>query len=185
MAAEFADDPGTRLAARLPRADVLAGGRAPVLARTAQAAADDAVARARAARRRAVARLRHAGRRPAGAVGAARAPPHRRSGDEPAGGDRRARMAHGPPDRELLSARGQAALARRRVAVLRGDGRRPAPPRPRGRGAVALVARARQRGLTRRRPAPRRRERADDAGLRGRALTNPDASFCRDASILV
>ena len=50
LAAELADDPGARLAARHARADVLARGGAARLARARQAAADDALPRARAAR---------------------------------------------------------------------------------------------------------------------------------------
>ncbi len=79
LAAELAGDPGARLAAGIARADVLAGGRPAVLARAAEAPANDALALARAARRRAVPRLRHAGRRPAGPVDAARLPAPRQS----------------------------------------------------------------------------------------------------------
>ena len=51
LAAELADDPAARLAARHARADVLARGGTAVVARAGQAAAHDAVAGARAARR--------------------------------------------------------------------------------------------------------------------------------------
>ena len=103
LAAELADDPGARLAARHPRADVLARGGPAVLARAAQTAAHDALAGSRSARRRAVARLRHARRRPAGAVGAARPRASCRPWARPAGGDRRARVAHRSPDLVVLS----------------------------------------------------------------------------------
>src|SRR5205807_5344633 len=106
-----ADDPGTRVAAWDTRADVLARGGPAVVARAGQAAAHDALARARAARRRAVARLRNARRRPAGAVGTARARPSRRPQAQPAGGDRRAGVAHRPPHLVVLSARRRAAVA--------------------------------------------------------------------------
>ena len=49
LAAELADDPGARLAARHARADVLARGGTAVVARAGQAAAHDALAGARAA----------------------------------------------------------------------------------------------------------------------------------------
>jgi len=117
LAAELADDPGARLAARDACADDLARAGAAVLARSREAAAHDALAWARAARRRAVARVRHARRRPAGAMGAARARPPRRPRAQPAGGDRRARVAHRPPDLVLLPARRRAAVACRGVAA--------------------------------------------------------------------
>ncbi len=56
----------------------------------------------------------HAGWRPAGAVGAPRLPPPCRPGAEPARGDRRARVAHRPPDRLVLPAGLRTAVARGR-----------------------------------------------------------------------
>ena len=136
-----------------------------------RAAADDALSRPRASRRQAVPRVGHAGRRPAGAVGAPRLPAPRRPRTEPAGGDRRARLPHRPPDLVVLSARLRPPLGHGRVAVRRRGRRRPAPPRARGRGGGAVVARPRHRGRARGgRPAESRREPARHAGLRGRAV---------------
>ena len=120
-----------------------------VVARAGNAAAHDALSRARAARRRAVPRLGNAGRRPAGAVGAPRVPPPRRSRDEPAGGDRRARVPHRPPDLVVLPARVRAEVARARVAVRLADDRATS-------SAAATTSRCGRRG----RPAASRRSRA-------------------------
>ena len=105
LAAELTRDPRARLAARHPRADVLARGGARVLAPAGRAPADDALPGARPPGRQALSRLGNSRRRPAGAVGAARLRAPRRSRPEPAGGDRRARVPHGPPDLVLLSPR--------------------------------------------------------------------------------
>ena len=78
LAAQLAGDPVARMATRNARADVLARGRAAVVAAAGRAAADDALSRPRAARREAVPRVGHPRRRPAGAMGAARLPPPRR-----------------------------------------------------------------------------------------------------------
>ena len=126
LAAELARDPRARLAARHPRADVLARGGARLLAPPRRAPAHDALPGARAPRRQALSRLGHARRRPAGAVGAARLRPPRRARPEPAGGDRRARVPHGPPDLVLLSPRLRAPLGHRRGALRRRRRRRPA-----------------------------------------------------------
>ena len=52
-------------------------------------------------------------------------PSSRRSRDEPAGGDRRARVPHRPPHLVVLPARALAEVARARVTVRFADGRRP------------------------------------------------------------
>ena len=79
----------------------------------------------------------------------ARSPAPRRPRARPAGGDRRARVAHRPPDLVVLSAQRRAALAGGRVAVRRRRDRRAAPPRARRHRRGAVVARPGQR----RRPA--------------------------------
>jgi hypothetical protein len=88
LAAFLAGHPGAWFPARHPRADVLARGGAPGLARTRQAPALDAHPDARAARRRAVSRLGLARRRPAGPVDHAVLPAPCPCRHEPAGGDR-------------------------------------------------------------------------------------------------
>ena len=137
LAPELAGDPGARLAARHARADVLARGGPAVVARAAQAAADDAHAVAGAARRQPVPRLRHAGRRPAGPVDAALLPAPRRLRRRPAGGDRRAELPHRPLPVVVLPAAGARRARSRRGPVGRGRSRRAAPPRPRRRGRRA------------------------------------------------
>ncbi len=116
LAPELAGDPVARLAARNPRADVLARGRAAIVAPAGRPPADHALARAGAARREAVPRLGNARRRPAGAVGAARVPAPRRPRARSPGGDRRTRVPHRPPDLVLLPARLRSEVARARVA---------------------------------------------------------------------
>ena len=72
-------------------------------------------------------------------MGAARLPQPRRPRPEPAGGDRRARLPHRPPDLVLLPARLRGALDHGRGAV---RGRRSSPTC----GAVATRSRSRPRG---------------------------------------
>ena len=133
--------------------------------------AHDALAGPRAPRRRAVARLRDAGRRPAGAVGAARPRAPRRSRARPAGGDRRARVAHRPPDLVVLPARVRGPLARRSS---RGSATRRSPTcgaaattslsRGRGRSAASAPSRARATSSSR----PRTRAECRATPSRGR-----------------
>ena len=145
LAAELADDPRARLAARDARADDLARGGPAV------------VARPRTRPRTTLSPgLALRGGEPWLAWGTPGGdqqeqwalhvvPPARRPRTEPAGGDRRAGVAHRPSDRLVLSARLRAALARDRVARRRGRRRR-APPRAATTSpSRAVVARPRQR----------------------------------------
>ena len=81
------------------------------------------------------------GWRPAGAVGAPRVRPPRRPRDEPPGGDRRARVPHGPPHLVVLPARLRAEVARARVAVRLTDDPRSAATRTRRLALAGLVGR--------------------------------------------
>src|SRR5205823_3768437 len=118
LALWLAGDPGPRLAARNAGPDVLARGRSAVVAPSGRPSAYDAVARPRASRGEALARLGHPRWRPAGAVGLSRLLAPCRSRAEPAGGDRRARVSHRPPDLFLLPTRVRAAVARPGALVL-------------------------------------------------------------------
>ena len=98
-------------------------------------------------------------------------------GAEPAGGDRRAGLPHGPPDLVVLPARLRPPLRHRRVALRRRGRGGPPPPRARGRGVGPVDARPRHRGCARGgRPAESRREPARHAGLRGRAVGRAESS---------
>src|SRR5207302_5779347 len=125
--------------------DVLARGRTAELARTAQAAAHDALAFARIPRRRSVPRLRNAGRRPAGSMVARLLPAPRGLRTRPSSCDRCAVVPHEPLPELVLPARFLPTPDRGRGPVRTSGGRRPALAPPRGRRHRRLVARASQR----------------------------------------
>src|SRR5262249_53741492 len=173
LVVRLAGDPCARLAARHPRADVLARGGASGFTPARRAAAHDALAGAGAPRRQAVARVGDTRRRPAGAVGVSRLPPSAPARPQPAGGNRRARVRHQPPHLVLLPARIRTEVDRGRGPLRRGDRRRPSPTGPRRDGHTRLVARPRDGGRARGRAAARRRQSARHAGLRCRAEMEP------------
>ena len=137
--------PGPRVLPRHQGADVQPHSRLRQHPRARAPAADDAVTEPGAARRRALSRVRDAGRRPAGPVDAHLLPQPRAVRDEPAGGDRRARLPHRPFPVVVLPPRLGAALAvRGGTGGGAGDRGTPAARAP-GRGHAAVVARPGQR----------------------------------------
>src|SRR5207245_1484364 len=120
LAVELARRSGPRLPARHARADVLAGGRAPELARAAEAPTHDALTVARLSQRRSVPRLRDAWRRSTGPMVARRLPPPCRLRPRPAGRDRCAVVSHEPLPELVLSAGRASARDRGRGAVRTG-----------------------------------------------------------------
>ena len=123
-------------------------------------------------------------RRPAGAMGAPRPPPPRRSRHEPAGGDRRSRVPHRPSHLVVLPPRVRAEVARPRVAV-RSTSRRGSPTtRARGVGVAAVVGRARDGGRTGARRPSQGGSESRHAGLRRRAVASrrwPRSELARTA----
>ena len=144
-----------------------------IVATARDTAAHDALPGPGASWRRALPRVGNAGRRPAGAVGTPRIHPTRRSGDEPPGGDRRARVPLGPPHLVVLPTRLRAEVARTRVEVRLAHDSRPAATGTRRLAVAGVVGRARDRSRSRARRAPARRSQSPrHAGLRSRAVAS-------------
>ena len=142
----------------------------PILSRARQASTLDALAHHGDARWGALPRLGDARRRPAGPVDSAVLSPACARGAEPAGIDRRSRMAHGAFSLILLASRRKAGRPRRRRARSCRNGRGAAPARASGRGRSRLVGRAPRRRRAGSRPAEGRGQSPRHAGLCGRAM---------------
>jgi gamma-glutamyltranspeptidase/glutathione hydrolase len=149
---------------RHPRADVLARGRSPGLARARQASALDADPDPGTARRRTVSRLGLARRRSAGPVDHAvlPAPPCR---NEPAGSHRRTGLAFLALSDLVLAAHLAPGGAGGGIPRAGSDGEGIAQARPRGRSGPGLVGRPADGCLACRQAPPRRRQSAWHAGL--------------------
>jgi gamma-glutamyltranspeptidase/glutathione hydrolase len=139
-------------------------------ARAGTAAAHDAVADLGAARWQGLARLGLARRRPAGPVDPADVPASRPCRHEPAGGDRRAGLAHRTFPRLVLAAHLAARRDRRRRARAGCDHRGTAPARPYRRDRAGLVGRPARRLREGRRALEGRRQSARHARLRSGPL---------------
>ena len=172
LAAVLAGDPGTRLAARHARADVLAGGRPARIAGSRQTAALYPVGRHGPARRQTIHDLGHARRRSAGPVElpvlpAPRPPRQRHAAYEHAGGDRRAGLAHRAFPAVVLAAHRAPRRTGGGGTPAAGDHRRAEEARPQGRGRTRLVRGPPDRRQPGRRAPQGRRQPARHAGLRG------------------
>ncbi len=144
-----------------------------IVAPTRSEAPCDALARSCAARRRAVPGVGDSRRRPAGAVGAPRVRPARRTRSRSPGGDRCSGVPHRPPHLVVLSAGHRAEVPLARGALRLSHHRRSRTAWPRRHAHARVVARTRDRCCPRTGRGPEGGgQRARDAGLRRWSLAS-------------